>query len=484
MIDYITTPWAHQREANEKAEALDEFAFLFEMGTGKTKTTIDTLREKYAKAGRTMRTLILCPPIVVKNWEAELVVHSRIPRHQLVPLVGPGKKRVATLRKAQETEGHLVKFAASKDSFIAITNYEALLMKDLYETLREWEPEVLVLDESHKCKDVSAKRTKAAIALAEKTRHRFLLSGTPTPNSPLDLFAQWRILDKGESLGRNFFAFRARYFYDANAGMPRDRYFPDWKIRPGALAELNAIIYKKAMRVTKAEALDLPPLVNQTRYVELSPEQARLYNQMKEEYVAFLGSDSCVGDLAITRALRLQQIVSGYLPTESGERKHLANPRLEALRELLEELTPGHKVIVWSVFHENYAQIRSLCDTLKVRYVEVHGGITAKDKDRAVDVFTHDPGCRVLIGNQAAGGIGINLVAASYSIFYSRNFNYVDDAQAEARNHRGGSKEAGHEKITRIDLVAPGTIDEIVLTSLARKENISEELLKSLKDKL
>jgi hypothetical protein len=438
---------------------------------GKTGTAINILRHKFEQAGRQrMRTLVLCPPIVVNNWVKEFHIHAKF---FSVPLVGPGKKRLELFK------------TLAGDNTIFVTNYESLLMKDLYEAIKAWGPECLVFDESHKCKDITAKRTKAAAALAEQSRHNFILTGTPTPNSPMDIFSQFFLLDRGASFGKSYFVFRARHCWDRNAGMPRNIHFPKWEIRPGALDALNQKIYAKAMRVTKAEALDLPPLVRVTREVEMLPEQQRVYEQMRDDYVAFLNSDACMADLAITHALRLQQIVSGYVKLDSGDEKSFTDtPRLKAVEELLEELTPNHKVIVWAVFHQNYKDLRTVCEKLKIKYVEVHGGISAKSKDLSVDLFNTDPSTRVLIGNQQAGGIGINLTAASYSIFYSRNFSLEQDLQAESRNHRGGSKEAGHSKITRIDLLTPGTIDEVVLEALQQKQNVSEELLRNLKAKL
>lgn len=162
-----------------------------------------------------------------------------------------------------------------------------------------------------------------------------------------------------------------------------------------------------------------------------------------------------------------------------GERKNYKikdNPRALALREVLDEITPANKVIVWAVFKENYNDIREVCEKLKLKYVEVHGGVSQKDKMLAVDSFNDDPSVSVLIGHPGSGGIGINLVSASYSVFYSRSFSLEYDIQAEARNYRGGSEI--HDKVTRIDLLTQGTIDELVLKSLASKQNIGYQVLK------
>jgi SNF2 family DNA or RNA helicase len=170
------------------------------------------------------------------------------------------------------------------------------------------------------------------------------------------------------------------------------------------------------------------------------------------------------------------QIVTGYSKTEEGDvYKIKENPRLLALSELLEELSPNHKIIVWSVFHENYDDIAKVCKNLKIIYAELHGRIAGKEREEAIKSFNESSDCRVLIANQQAGGIGINLIASDVSIFYSKNFSLEQDLQAEGRNYRGGSEI--HQKVTRIDIVAENTIDSLIADALASKQSIANSIL-------
>ena len=214
-------------------------------------------------------------------------------------------------------------------------------------------------------------------------------------------------------------------------------------------------------------------------------EQQRLYDSMRKDLVATLnGTDGVerhsIAELAITKALRLAQIVSGHITTEgeSGEENKTIqitdNPRKLALKQLLEDLAPNHKVIVWAVFHANYYDIREVCEELKLEYAELHGLV--KNKDEQAKKFREDKNVRVLIGHPMSGGLGVNLIEASYSIYYSRSFSLEADIQSEARNYRGGSEM--HESITRIDLVCPASIDELVLKALASKQVLSQSVLK------
>ena len=471
MSDLIEL-WGHQKKARKRAERLNYYGLFFDVGAGKTGTCISMLRDKWALHRQLLPTLIICPPVVIENWKREFLKFSKVSEDRICTLSGPGSKRLETFK--------------SSESLIFITNFEVLSvasMQPLFEAFLEWGPDCLVFDESHKVKDIKSKRTKKAIKLADVSQYRYILSGTPILNSLMDIFTQYRILDKGYSFGKNFFTFRAKYFYDANRGMPKDRYFPNWKPRKEATAEIKAILEKTSMHITKAECLDLPPLVKKTIYIEMSKSQRKLYNDMRQDFIALVeGQGVAVAELAITKALRLQQIASGFVPLElgGGERKNFKikdNPRAQALKEMLEEITPGNKVLVWAVFKENYRDIREVCDNLKIKYTELTGDVAANDRQGNIDKFYQDDEVRVLIGNPQSGGIGVNLVPASYAIFYSRNFSLENDIQAEARCYRGGSEI--HDKVTRIDLVATDSIDELVAKSLASKEEIGYKVLAS-----
>lgn len=469
-MEFLVPPWQHQLEAMRRAARVPEYGLFFEMGAGKTATLINILRQKFNDSKKILRTLILCPPIVIKNWQEEWYRHSKIEKREVALLVGSQAQRIKTL-----TEGK---------ARVYVTNYESLLMGDLFERLLSWRPEALVLDESHKCKDPKAKRSKNAYLLAKVSTLRYLLSGSPILNSEMDIFQQFKILDRGETFGTNYFSFRKTYFMDLNAGMPKQRHFPKWVIIPGMREKLNELIFKKAMRVEKKDCLDLPPLVKIPYRVGMSDEQKRLYRQMKDDYLTWIETqpeklDPVVATLAITKALRLMQITSGFVKTAEGQEILLKNtPKEQALRELLEEHGPRSKILVWAVWKVNYGQIAQVCRDLGLGFVEIHGDTPATERFKAIELFNGDPSVRVLIGHPQSAGIGANFTASDLSIFYSRTFRLEDSLQAEARNYRGGSEI--HEKVTRVDLLAEDTIDELVVERLASKVEISDTVLRDL----
>lgn len=467
--------WNHQVHAIRVAEVVPDLGLFFEQGTGKTRTLIEILRRRFAAAGSLQKTLVFAPIIVCENWKSEFKLYSKINPLDVVVLTGPGKKRIAEFLRQVGDD-----LSGRK---IFVTNYESTQMKDLYKLLSLWSPEILVCDESQRVKNHESIRARAVAALADKTKHNYILTGTPLLDGKgMDAFMQFRVLDRGATFGKNFYSFRGQYFEDANAPFKgRQSYFPKWEPRPDAFAQFQDRIKSKALRVLKKDCLDLPPLVRQTVHVPLSPSQARMYKEMHNEFITFIESkrgesQAVVAQLAVTKAMKLQQIVSGFVKDENGEVHRIDdNPRLKALKELLEDITPGSKVIVWSHFKENQRMITELCQEMGLGYREIHGDVPHKERESNMKAFRTDDSVRVMAANQAAGGVGVNLVEASYSIYYSKGFKLEDDLQSEARNYRGGSEI--HEKVTRIDIVAPGTIDEHCNETLANKQNISETIL-------
>lgn len=473
--------WKHQIETIELAKTKASFGLLHEAGTGKTRTMIEIFRQKCADKNLLLKTLILCPQVVMNNWRSEILKFSKISGDDIVLLTGSGKNRLELL---MWHTGH------AKTPRVFIANYETLLMPEVYKHFLGYGLECIIADESHRIKSHNSKRTKALLQLAKPVPHKFILTGTPVLQSPLDLFSQFLFLDGGETfspVGSNFFAFRNHFFFNKNAGAPSHVSWPDWRIRPGATDEISARIKRITTHYKKSECLDLPPMVYKTIPVELSAEQRRHYDMMKKNFITFLEDKACTAQLAITKALRLQQIVSGFIQLEGEESvvQLKDNPRLAALEDIIEDLVieSGRKVIIWACWRENYKQISEMLDRKKVSYVQAHGEIPQRLRQKAIDDFCKDGGASVFIGNQGAAGIGINLVEAGYAIYYSRNFSLEHDIQSEARNYRGGSEKL-HESVTRIDLVANGTIDESILQALASKQEVGDKVLRDMAKRL
>lgn len=445
--------------------------------SGKTYATINMIRKRYYEYGRVMKTLIFAPQVTLYNWKNEFKKFSKVPQDMIHVSKGSGKKRVQHLQKCIQ------------HPCVFIVNWEALRNQDICEILEAWQPEIVVGDELHLIKNYKAKRSKAAVAIADSCRKNsgyiYGLTGTAILNSIEDIFMQFRFLDGGSRFGGNFFTFRRRYMYDANDSWShQEKHFPDFKPRPEMFEELNHKMFQIATKVTKAEAMKhLPPLVKKVKRVELSPEQKRIYKEMKDDFITFVENkkqegqpQAVVANIALTKALRLMQIISGFVVTEEGDTVAMDRvPRLEVTKDLLTEITGNNKCIIWCSFKHNYKQLGELCEKLKLKHVFLTGQMNTVEKKDAMNAFQNDEDVKVMIANRRAGGIGVNLTAAAYSIVYSRNFSLGEEKQSEARNHRGGSEI--HEKIIKIDLVTENTIDEILLKALEGKHDLAQAVL-------
>lgn len=464
--------WEHQAQTLDRFADKTEMALLHEMGTGKTTSAIAWLRWKYGQASAVLPTLIVSPVATLYNWLEELERNSPPQVFQAAKVLhGKLSERIKVLKSDESTR-------------IFITNPEIFDSEEATHALRGRNFKCLIVDEAHRFKNPKSKRLKSLTFVSDAIPNRGILTGTPILNTYLDLWAQWRILDRGETFGLNFFGFRERFFRDENiAWKGKPKYFPKYVPKSGIDVELSAYINKKSSRLRKIDCLKLPPLVRKTEYVELSPEQERVYRQMEAELVAEVNQGVCVATNALTRVLRMLQILSGYVAVETEHAKLSyklkENPRLARLYDLLEDITPSAKVIVWCTFQENYRMIKEVCDDLGIKYAELTGQTV--DRQEQIKRFQLDSSVRVMISNPQAGGVGVNLTEASYAIYYSRSFSLGDRLQSEARNHRGGSEK--YESITLIDLVAKDTLDVDLLRALEQKESFSDNVLDRLKDR-
>jgi len=504
MSYFKTPPRAHQLRTFELAKDNGiGWGCFWEVGSGKTWEAIQLARWQFNLAGRILPTLIFTPPRPVPGWKRQWMEHTNINPDQVVLLQGSQKERVKIFEAA---------CAKYNNEVVFVTNYESLLMKDLFACFQKFAPRILVWDESHRLKSQKAERTKQADLLSNpydlKNKralpkpYTIMLSGSPVLKDPMDLFMQFKIMDGGRTFGWNIRAFRAKYFRDRNAGMPKDKYFPKWEVMSlkkdgmDGIGEIQKLMARLSNSVTKEECLDLPPEIDEVVEVPMSKEQERLYNEMKKDLITFYNSKACVASLAITKALRMMQILTGYIPVQNpGEDDEQIlmeikdNARITKYKEWLEEmLDMGQSVLVWAVFHHNYKALREatqeVFDKLKLKkasIAECHGGISSKMQAANLEKFRDDPNCLVFLGHPKSGGIGVNeLMKAGVDMTYSRDFALESYVQSRGRNHRDGTDKFGHKKIVHYNMVTPNTIDEAALKKLVNKEDLSDRLLADL----
>lgn len=469
---YETTPYDHQRVALEDSWSAEYYALFMEMGTGKTKVAIDTMAILY-EAEKLKAVLIIAPKGVYDNWvKGEIPIHlpKRIPRQicRWIP------------SKTKKFEEELMDFIVKKDPILKIfvMNVEAFSTPRGTEAatafLYQNPANMVVVDESTTIKNRKAARTKNIMSLQRHSKYRRILTGSPITKSPMDLFSQCGFLAE-KSLGFNsFYAFQGRYANIQQRTMGHRSFQQVMGYR--RLDELSEKLDVFSNRVLKMDCLDLPAKVYTRRDVELTPEQEKLYRQMKKLALAKLDN----GELAttasvLTQIMRLQQICCGHLMPDDGAMQLIKNNRLTELLNLVEEVQG--KAIIWATYTHDILQIsKELSERFGPESVATYYGDTEQDARQEIvnDFQDVENPLRFFVGQPRTGGYGITLTAANTVIYYSNSYDLEIRLQSEDRAHRIGQT----NKVTYIDLVSPNTIDEKILQALRSKIDIAGQVLK------
>ena len=239
------------------------------------------------------------------------------------------------------------------------------------------------------------------------------------------------------------------------------------------LSELSNIVKEFSYRVLKEDCLDLPPKVFIKRHVTLTPDQKKVYGQMKEQALAILNGKVTTTMTVLTQLMRLHQITCGHVTADDGTTQQVESNRLNELMSILEDL--DGKAIIWANYQLSVGEIiqRIVKEYGKDSYVHYYGLTAQEDRQDFIRKFQNDPKCRFIIGTPQTGGYGITLTQANTVIYYSNGYDLEKRLQSEDRAHRIGQKKT----VTYIDLIAEDTIDEKIVEALRKKINIASEVM-------
>ena len=421
-------PWVHQKEAAEWFLYRHWGLIAAEMGCGKTLIALLALKA------------------------------NRLPLRFVDLTRGTGKKRAARLEQAAQT--------AAGCTLVAVVNYESVWRSHLAAVVESIRWGAVVLDESHRIKAPGGKASRWLAALAKKQPRakRLCLTGTPMPQSPLDLYGQFRFLDPS-IFGTSFARFRARY-------ADCDRRFPSKVISYKRQDELTQKLDSGSWRVTADEVLDLPDAIHETIPVELSSKTATYYRTMQDQMTADIEGGTVTASNALHRLLKLQQATSGYaridgaaapIPIDGKPAKRLV------LADRLEDLAPTEPVVVFCRFRSDLSDVAAVARELGREYAEVSG--ERKDLER------WQAGDATILGVQIqSGGLGIDCSRAAFAFYYSLGFSLGDYEQSLARLRRPGQTRC----VRYYHLVCQGTVDERVYAALRERRNVIDAVLQNL----
>lgn len=442
------------------------FGELFEMGCGKTLTTIAVAGALY-NLGKIDRVLVVAPTSVCSVWPHDLNQFATFPWEARV-LLGEKKKRLKALNELENWP-----FKALR---IAVINYESTHREGIFEALAAYKPDLIVCDESQRIKNPSAAQSKALHKLGDAAPFRMILSGTPVQNNAVDLYSQYRFLDPAV-YGANFYAFKNRYCIMGGYGQHQIVGYRN-------MDELVEKEHSVAYRVTKEECLDLPQQTFINRYVQFTDAEQAIYEQLrKSSFLELETGENVTATTILTMYLRLMQLTGGFLTADESTRpKQVNTAKLDALADIVDDyvVDAGKKLVIFARFRAEIAAIENLLRLRKIQYGSIYGDVPMEERGKIVDDFQTNPDTKVFVAQIQTAGLGITLHAASTAVFYSYDYNYANYAQALARIHRIGQR----LPVTYIHLVVDGSIDEKILAALENKEDMAKTVVDSWREVL
>jgi len=470
-LKFKLKPYDHQLKALDKAAARPEYGFFMEMGTGKSKVLLDNIGYLFLE-GQVDFALIIAPKGVYRNWVSKEIpehMSDDVPHRVIRWVASPNKKEQAEMRSVKEPFAGLTIFVMNVEAFSSIKG----------KTAGEWmaiklgRNGLIAVDESTTIKNHKAKRTKALLKIALKFKFRRLLTGSPITKSPLDIYSQTEFLQAGLLGYDSYYAFQGRYAVLQKRKMGAAAFTQVIGYRN--LDELSDRIDMFSYRVLKKDCLDLPEKIYTVRYVGMSDEQFKYYEQIRNHaMVLFDNGEMTTAPAVITQLLRLQQILSGHLKTDDDEMITFPSSRLNALQEIINEY--DGKAIIWSRFRHD---IRQITETLNKSFGQgcaaSYFGDTSDDERNQIVQDFQNPNhpLKYFVGNPATAGYGLTLTEANLVVYYANDFNLETRIQSEDRCHRIGQR----NPVTYVDLINEGTIDERIVKALRAKIDIGAKVL-------
>lgn len=455
---FQTAPYEHQRVNLARLMQHDRWLIADEMGCGKSAVVCNRIKS----LGTGVRTLIVCYKSVIWSWQRELMLHAGL---DCSLAIGDKLERQ-----------HAIWYGRN----VVVANYEAILHTQ--ETFLKSSWDCLIIDEVQRVKNLTAQCSRVLQKLSEKATYVYGLSGTPATNGLQDWLGVLNAIDP-EVLGcPTKTAFNQRYCLMGRLGGQAQG--PITIVGYRNVAELHQKISSVTSRVTKAEALDLPPKVYSTRTVRLEGEQARVYRDIRRDAVARLKTAQREGTLTVRNVLnesgRLLQVIGGFVPDDEGNVYELdPKAKIQAIKDILDEV--GDKpVVFWCAFRAEVAFLATLLSEGGDRVSTLVGGMSDDGRRESIDAFAKGDS-RFFVATAAAGGTGINgLQVADTEVYYSRDYNLATYLQSQDRLHRIGQKNT----VSVIKIMAQNTVDEKVDASLESKRDMLEMMLNSPEEML
>ena len=437
------------RIVNDKAVGL-----YLDMGLGKTVITLTAINELKRYRFRIRKALIIAPKKVAEaTWQTEAQKWDHLRDLRVVTILGTAKQRKAAALSAGDV------YVINRDNVAWLAEFLG----------NSWPFDMVVIDESTSFKNRQAKRFKALTWIRPHVRRLVELTGTPAPNSLMDLWAQIYLMDGGERLGKYITHYRERYFEPDKRNAQQ---IFSWKPKPFAEDAIREKISDICVTMKAEDYITLPDIVYDDVPVALDEKSRAVYDKMERDMLLEIADHDIDAATAAVLSGKLLQLCNGAVYDDRGDVVLIHDCKIEAFLELIEALQ-GQPVLVFYQFRHDLSRLEAALTGkgLSVRRLDGKDAAAAWN-ERRVDV---------LLAHPASAAYGLNLQeGGNHVVWFGLNWSLELYSQANARLHRQGQS----QKVIVHHLITQGSRDEDVIAALHDKEATQDRLIESLKARI
>lgn len=444
-------PHDYQKRATQMVIEKSKIGLFLDMGLGKTVITLTAIQELMYDRFEVSRVLVIAPKRVAEDtWTREHAKWDHLKDLRISKVLGTEQQRIRALSEDADV------YVIGRDNVIWLIDY--------YQGLRKgWPFDMIVIDELSSFKNPQAKRFRALRKAMPYVNRVVGLTGTPSPNGLLDLWAEVYLLDRGERLGNTLSAYRERYF---RPGARNGYVVYKWEPFRNAQKEIEEKISDICISMSAADYLTLPKRIDNVIPVQLAPEEMAAYKQMERDQLLQIEDEDIAALNAAAVMTKLLQIANGSVYSMDGTPVRIHDAKLEALAEIVD--TTDSPVLVFYSYKHDLAAIQG-----KIKDARILEG--------EKDIADWNAGkIKVLLAHPASVGYGLNLQEGGHVIvWYGLTWSLELYQQANARLYRQGQD----KPVIIHHLIAEGTVDEEVMGALQNKDTSQAALLAALKER-
>lgn len=473
LPSFHTKPFKHQRAIFLLCQKYEQLLIFADLGVGKTWIVLNDIAYKKATGSLVKPALFMTPDVInTKNILEQCNLH--VPHLKAVGLIGKKSDRLQALE--QDADIFIINYTGLQVllSNGVVTDADGKRHREIQVAdVRNFANKFgyVAFDEITFLKNMRSLNYKLCNSLSDHIKYRYGLTGTPLSRDPLDLWSQFMTIDKGSTLGNNFFVYRAAFFKEKKG------YFASiWKVNPKHKELLHQTLKNRSIRYAAEECTDLPERIHSTIKVDLTEEAKEYYNKIVHNLI-----DSKKDKWAASiknHFIKLRQICSGFLLYKNEEEEDAHNEVItfkcekdEILEQLINGMPDNAKILIFHEFIKTGERITALLDKLKIKYRWIWGG--SKNNATSIDEFKQDKTIQALVLNSHSGSYGLNLQVANFVCYYEAPVSPIVREQSLKRAHRTGQTKT----VYVYDLVTEKSIEEKVMEYLKEGKDIFKELI-------